>query len=89
MFEAHKKYGHLKWEDLVQPAIDLAHSGFKVTKHLANDLNRTAAEFRKLNPGKNSLLKDSQWQEGDLLVQEDLAKTYRDFETNYAQYTNS
>ncbi|MFI5160137.1 MAG: gamma-glutamyltransferase [Sphingobacteriales bacterium] len=75
MFEAHKKYGHLTWAELVQPAIDLARNGFKITKHLANDLNRTAAEFKKLNPGKNYLLKDGEWQEGDLLVQEDLAKT--------------
>jgi gamma-glutamyltranspeptidase/glutathione hydrolase len=75
MVEAHRKYGHLKWEELVQPAIDLARNGFKITKHLANDLNRTGAEFRKLNEGKNYLIKDGQWQEGDLLVQEDLAKT--------------
>jgi len=75
MFEAHQKYGHLKWEELVQPAIDLARNGFKITKHLANGLNETAAEFRKLNPGKNYLLKDGTWQAGDVLVQEDLAKT--------------
>ncbi|HZX59641.1 MAG TPA: gamma-glutamyltransferase, partial [Mucilaginibacter sp.] len=75
MFEAHQKYGHLKWEELVQPAIDLARNGFKITKHLANGLNGAAAEFRKLNPGKNYLVKDGPWQEGDLLVQEDLAKT--------------
>jgi gamma-glutamyltranspeptidase/glutathione hydrolase len=75
MFEAHRKYGHLEWKELVQPAIDLARNGFKITKHLANDLNRTAAEFRKLNPGKTYLLKDTKWQKGDLLIQEDLAKT--------------
>src|SRR4051812_35319547 len=36
MVEAHRKYGHLKWADLVQPAIDLAWNGFKITKRLAN-----------------------------------------------------
>ncbi len=75
MVEAHRKYGRLKWNELIQPAIDLARNGFKITKHLANDLNRTSAEFRKLNEGKSYLLKDGQWQEGDILVQEDLAKT--------------
>jgi len=75
MVEAYHKYGHLKWEELVQPAIDLARNGFIITKHLASDLNRTAAEFRKLNEGKNYLLRDDDWKEGDLLVQEDLAKT--------------
>jgi gamma-glutamyltranspeptidase/glutathione hydrolase len=76
MVEAHRKYGKLKWADLVQPAINLARNGFKITKHLANDLNRTAEQFKKLNPGKNYLVKDGEWKEGDLLVQEDLAKTF-------------
>jgi len=75
MVEAHKKYGRLKWADLVQPAIDLARNGFKITKHLASDLNHTQADFKKLNEGKTYFIKDTPWQEGDLLVQEDLAKT--------------
>jgi gamma-glutamyltranspeptidase/glutathione hydrolase len=75
MVEAHRKYGHLKWEELVQPAIDLARNGFKITKRMAGDLNRSSAEFKKLNEGKNYLIKDTPWQQGDLLVQEDLAKT--------------
>src|ERR1700744_4520727 len=75
MVEAHRKYGRLKWEELVQPAIDLARNGFKITKRLAADLNRNSADFRRQNGGKNYLIKDTPWQEGDLLVQEDLAKT--------------
>ncbi|MDB5145252.1 MAG: ggt [Mucilaginibacter sp.] len=75
MVEAHRKYGRLKWEELVQPAIDLARNGFKITKRTAADLNRSSAEFKKLNEGKSYLIKDTPWQEGDLLVQEDLAKT--------------
>jgi gamma-glutamyltranspeptidase/glutathione hydrolase len=75
MITAHQKYGLLKWEDLVQPAIDLARNGFKITKHLAAALNGSAADFKERNPGKTYLLKDTPWEEGDLLVQEDLAKT--------------
>ncbi|AYL98859.1 gamma-glutamyltransferase [Mucilaginibacter celer] len=75
MVEAHKKYGKLKWADLVQPAINLARNGFKATKHLASDLNWAAEKFKKFNPGKNYLVKDAGWHEGDILVQEDLAKT--------------
>lgn len=75
LYEAHRKYGKLKWEELVQPAIDLARNGFKITKRMAGDLNWGAKDFRKLNPDKNYLVKDGNWQEGDLLVQEDLAKT--------------
>jgi gamma-glutamyltranspeptidase/glutathione hydrolase len=76
MVEAHRKYGKLKWADLVQPAIELARNGFKVTKHLASDLNRTKVQFTKLNPGKTYLIKDGDWTEGDVLMQEDLAKTF-------------
>jgi gamma-glutamyltranspeptidase/glutathione hydrolase len=76
MVEAHRRYGKLKWADLVQPAINLARNGFKITKHLASDLNRTQEQFTKLNPGKNYLIKEGGWKEGDLLVQEDLAKTF-------------
>lgn len=75
MVEAHKKYGKLKWADLVQPAIDLARNGFTITKRLAGSLNWGDPQFKKLNPGKTYFLKDVPWKEGDLLVQEDLAKT--------------
>lgn len=75
MVEAHRKYGKLKWDELVQPAIDLARNGFSISKKLAGSLNWGSAQFRKLNPDKIYLLKDTVWKEGDLLVQEDLAKT--------------
>ncbi|QQL50092.1 gamma-glutamyltransferase [Mucilaginibacter ginkgonis] len=77
MITAHKKYGKLKWADLVQPAIDLAERGFVITAHLANDLNRTADAFRKGNPGKTYMLKDTPWKAGELLVQQDLASTLK------------
>ena len=75
MAEAFRKYGKLKWADLVQPAIGLARNGFKISKQLASALNHTADQFKKLNPGKAYLLKDGGWKEGDLLVQEELAQT--------------
>jgi len=76
MVQAHQKYGKLKWADLVQPAIDLARKGFKVTERLANDLNRNQADFSRLNAaGKNYFMKDMPWKAGDILIQEDLAKT--------------
>jgi len=75
MAEAHRKYGKLKWAELVQPSIDLARNGFKISQKLTSALNRARAQFIRLNPGKNYLIKDAGWKEGDLLVQEDLAKT--------------
>lgn len=77
MAEAHRKYGKLKWADLVQPAIDLASRGFAITKNLAADLNYGRAQFIKLNPGKNYLLKEGGWKAGDMLIQQDLAKTLK------------
>ncbi|WP_295675762.1 gamma-glutamyltransferase [uncultured Mucilaginibacter sp.] len=75
MVEAHHKYGKLKWAGLLQPAINLARNGFKITRKLASALNYDRGQFIKLNPGKSYLLKSDGWKEGDLLVQEDLAKT--------------
>jgi gamma-glutamyltranspeptidase/glutathione hydrolase len=75
MVAAHNKYGKLKWADLVQPAIDLAHNGFKISRRLAASLTRIGDQFKKSNPGKIYLIKDGGWKEGDLLIQNDLAKT--------------
>lgn len=75
MVQAHKKYGKLKWATLVQPAINLALNGFIITKRLAADMNGNNTIFKRLNPGKTYLLKDTLWKEGDTLVQQDLGKT--------------
>ncbi len=75
MATAHKKLGSLKWAELIQPAIDLARKGFKISKRLANDLNRTKSDFVKNNQQNAYLINENGWKEGDLLVQEDLAKT--------------
>jgi gamma-glutamyltranspeptidase/glutathione hydrolase len=75
MVAAHKKYGKLKWADLVQPAIDLALNGFKMTARLASNINSAKAKFKQLNPNKKYLMQDADWKEGDVLVQEDLGHT--------------
>jgi len=73
--EAHRKYGKLKWADLVQPAISLAKSGFLLTEKLAANLNSMQNTFKKLNPGKSYYLKEGGWKAGDTMIQEDLAAT--------------
>ena len=75
MVAAYHKYGRLKWAELVQPAIDLARHGFKISRRLASALNHAKNQFEKLNEGKSYFIKNDEWKEGDLLVQEDLAKT--------------
>lgn len=77
MEEAHQKYGKLKWEDLVNPAVELAANGFKVTARQANELNGLKNRFTKLNPLGTALVKDTKWAADDVLVQTELANTLR------------
>jgi len=77
MEEAHKKYGHLAWEELVAPALALAADGFKITARQARELNGMKARLTKLNPLGTALLKEATWAEGDVLVQTELANTLR------------
>ncbi len=77
--QAHKRFGKLTWQQILQPAIDLAENGVKLTMREARGLNRTKAEFIKYNPTKNYFVKPDTitWKEGELLIQKDLAKTLR------------
>jgi gamma-glutamyltranspeptidase/glutathione hydrolase len=77
MVAAHEKYGLKEnWGDLVQPAIDLAAKGFKITAAEADRLNQFREKFLQINrTGKPFVKELGEWREGDLLVQPDLAKT--------------
>jgi len=77
MIKAHNKYGKLKWRKDVQPAIDLAEKGFKVTAQQASELNRHKEGFLKYNRKPVAFVKDEQWKEGDLLKQPELAATLK------------
>ncbi len=78
MVEAHKKYGKLKWAELVQPAVELAEKGFKLTQQQAGELNRRKTKFQQFNPLGTALVKaEGQWSAGDLLVQTELANTMK------------
>jgi gamma-glutamyltranspeptidase/glutathione hydrolase len=76
---AHRKFGRLRWKDVVAPSIGLA-EGFAISAGLARGLNRelqgamakfpaSVAAFAKPGGGE--------WAENDRLVQTDLAKTLR------------
>ncbi|MES2828285.1 MAG: gamma-glutamyltransferase [Bacteroidota bacterium] len=75
MAEAHLKYGKLKWEDLLQPAINLAENGFKVSEHQAGELNDLKKDLQRINKASNAFLNDAGWKAGDLLKQPELAST--------------
>ena len=71
--EVYEKYGSLPFKELVQPAIDLARNGFKVTKNQARSFNGTRERFAKANNYK--ILFDAEWKEGDVVKLEELAQT--------------
>jgi len=77
MINAHSKYGILPFRDVIQPAIDLAEKGFPLTKGQASRFNSSKSVFLARNASLTSFVKDSLWNEGDTLVQKDLAGTLR------------
>ena len=74
MIEAHAKYGSLPWEQLVQPAIDLATKGFPVTKREADGFNRISESLKELNTLQPSHLLN-EWSVGDTIYHLELAST--------------
>ncbi|WP_454850067.1 gamma-glutamyltransferase [Promicromonospora soli] len=75
MERLHQEHGSLPWADLLQPAIKIAQSGGPVSRYLASSINgypglEVAASLRHFQREDGTPL-----QEGDLLVQADLAET--------------
>ncbi|AWW29239.1 gamma-glutamyltransferase [Echinicola strongylocentroti] len=80
MLTAHARYGSLPLKALLQPAYKLARSGFPITAKQANNYNRNRKRFIEHNRDSTTipLVKlDGEWQEGELLVQKDLAATIK------------
>ena len=75
MITAHTKYGVLPFKDVIQPAINLAEKGFPLTRGQASRLNSAKSVFLSRNASNTAFVKDSLWNEGDTLVQKDLAET--------------
>ncbi|MSR30456.1 MAG: gamma-glutamyltransferase [Gemmataceae bacterium] len=75
---AHQRFGTLPWKDLLQPAIRLAGQGFPVSKELASSLNgllATSKDFLELQKVFAPPNRNGKWKAGDLLRQNDLART--------------
>lgn len=77
MINAHSKYGVLPFKDVIQPAIDIAEKGFPLTKEQAARLNAAKSIFIFRNASKPAFVNDIVWNEGDTLIQSDLAETLR------------
>jgi gamma-glutamyltranspeptidase/glutathione hydrolase len=74
---AHKKYGRIRWRDLVLPAVQLARDGFVLDQDKADSLNRVLRAFPQMSELQRVFAKPdkTQWQAGDRLVQPDFANT--------------
>ncbi len=71
-----EKYGTLSLEQIIQPAIELAEKGFILTEDDASSFNYYFDEFKKYPSTFKIFSKEGEnFNEGDLFVQKDLAKT--------------
>ncbi|CAG0907463.1 unnamed protein product, partial [Darwinula stevensoni] len=75
MWQAHQKYGKLPWKDLVQPAIDYATNGFRITKQEADNLIAEHNDFLKYSTSGSAFTQKKDWKVGNNLVQSELAAT--------------
>lgn len=77
MIKAIERYGRLPLETVMQPAIELAREGYKLSWTQADDLNNRAEVLSKYDGSKKYFVKQDgqKWHEGDLFVQKDLAQT--------------
>jgi len=79
MEEVHRKLGKLPWKLVVQPAVDLAAQGLRLTAKEAAGLNNQRTIFLKYNPAASPVYvragATQLWQTGDIIKHADLART--------------
>ncbi|HMQ85331.1 MAG TPA: gamma-glutamyltransferase [Saprospiraceae bacterium] len=81
LYEAWQKHGQLKsFETIIQPAIDLAENGFRLSTEEAERLNDYQEAFRQHNDSPNPFIRDT-FLAGDLFVQKELAETLKRIQT--------
>ncbi len=75
MWAIHKRYGTLSWKSLIDPAINLAREGFRITPMMADTLNENYDKLSKFESTKKIFLSQKPMEFGILLKQPDLANT--------------
>ncbi len=83
LFATHK-YAKLPFNELIQPAIDLAEKGFVLTSSEASGLNGAKFYFKKYSTRPTALVKEEMWAVGDTLIQPELALTLKRIRDNGA-----
>ncbi|MBL7545637.1 MAG: gamma-glutamyltransferase [Bdellovibrionaceae bacterium] len=79
LWEIHRKYGKLKWSDVLAPSIKIADEGFFVYPDLERALAHRKDVLVKFPDSKKIFIKSdgSSYKVGDVLVQKDLASTLK------------
>jgi gamma-glutamyltranspeptidase / glutathione hydrolase len=75
MVKLHDKYGLLDWQEVVQPAVELARKGVVLTQAEAEKLNDYREAFLTQNPSPVYVVQANPWQVGDTLKPQQLALT--------------
>jgi gamma-glutamyltranspeptidase / glutathione hydrolase len=77
---AHRKFGKLKWKDVVMPGVSLAEGGFVLSPALAQSLNSELAKSMARYPASIAAYGKpggGEWAAGDRIVLSDLGRTLR------------
>ncbi len=83
LYELHKKYGKLSWDNVLQPAFELAEKGFMLTQDDVDALNRSIPELCRYNASRKYFTKGDSTRmflKGEIFVQKDLARTLREIQ---------
>lgn len=76
--EIHKKFGAMKWQDLIAPAVRLAEEGFRISYQQAESLNYYKELFSRFPSSSVFLYPEKRdWEQGDLFIQKELAATLK------------
>ncbi|MEH1791544.1 gamma-glutamyltransferase [Nostoc sp.] len=76
LYEVHRRYGKLSWQEVMKPAIALAKDGFILGDVLTQRLNQRQQQLLNNPPAREIFTRNGQfYQPGEKLVQRDLART--------------
>lgn len=80
LFKVYNKFGSLPFEELIQPAINLAKRGVVLTKKQAARFNHYRKYFDQVND--HQIIFDKEWHAGDTIKFSALAKTFERIRDN-------
>lgn len=91
MYEVHRRYGKLHWQEVVKPSIDLAKNGFIINdrpswRSVEAYKNRNQAILKNSAASKIFTRNGEYYQPGERLIQSDLAKTLTAISENHQSF---